>query len=78
MQIVRLVVQSRKLLALGLMGAVAVLAGCGSGGNPGESNAAPTTPPPGQGGADMKSAMEKAYGPTGTPPSTKEGQSKAP
>jgi hypothetical protein len=68
MPIVRLVHRSRKLLALGLIGAVAFLSGCDSGGNPGESNVAPATPPPGKSGEDMKKAMEGAgLSPGGVP-----------
>jgi hypothetical protein len=68
MPIVRIVHRSRKLLVLGLIGAVTFIGGCDSGGNVGESTVAPATPPPGKSGADMKNAMEKAgLSPGGVP-----------
>jgi hypothetical protein len=63
MRIVRLVHQSRKLLAFGLIiGMLAFAYGCDGGGTTGESNVAPATPPPGRSGEDMKKAMEGSYG----------------
>jgi hypothetical protein len=78
MPIVRLVPASRKLLAVGLIGALAFVFGCDSGGGGGgESNVAPTTPPPGKSADDMKKAMQDSFGPKGVP-DTKGGPRKAP
>ena len=69
MQIVRVLHENRKLVAVGLLGLLAWTSGCdGSGG---ESNVAPATPPPGASGKEISEAMKKAYGPAGNPYTTK-------
>jgi hypothetical protein len=69
MRIVRVLHENRKLVAVGLLGLLALTTGCdGSGG---ESNVAPATPPPGASAQEISDAMKKAYGPTGIPKTTK-------
>jgi hypothetical protein len=68
MPIVRVLHKNRKLLGLGLLGLLAFTSGCDSGGNVGESNVTPTTPPPGAMTGDaVKDARLKGLGTTGDP-----------
>jgi hypothetical protein len=75
MRIVRVLSANRMLLAAGLIGVVALAGGCDSGGNVGESNAAPPTPPPGLSSADRKAALETGPG-TSAAPNRTAGQKK--
>lgn len=58
MRIVRVLDANRKLMAAGVIAMFAFAAGCG-GSDPGESKVAPETPPPGQSGKDIGSAVAK-------------------
>lgn len=69
MRIVRVLHENRKLVAVGLLGLLALTTGCNGSG--GESNVAPATPPPGASAQEISDAMKKAYGPTGIPKTTK-------
>jgi hypothetical protein len=69
MRLVHLLQTNRDRLTAGLVGLLAVTCGCD--GSPGESTVAPPTPPPGASGQEIADAYKKAYGPTGTPKSTK-------
>jgi hypothetical protein len=62
MRIVSVLHANRRVLAAGLIGIVAFAGGCDSGGNVGESTAAPEAPPPGKSGAERKAVLEKAHG----------------
>jgi hypothetical protein len=68
MPIVRVLHKNRKLLGSGLLGLIAFASGCDSGGNVGESNVTPETPPPGaRSGAGESEARLKGLGTTGVP-----------
>jgi hypothetical protein len=67
MQISRVISQGRMLPILALLGSLAFAAGC-DGGNAGESNVAPATPPPGKSTKEMIEASQKSFGPNGIPP----------
>jgi hypothetical protein len=64
MRIVRVLHEDRKLMAMGLLGLLALTSGCNGSG---ESNVAPSTPPPGFSSEDQAAALKKAYGPKGIP-----------
>jgi hypothetical protein len=64
MRIVHILYENRKLMAVGLTGLLALTSGCGGSG---ESNVAPSMPPPGSSSQDQAAALKNAYGPKGTP-----------
>jgi hypothetical protein len=66
MRIVRVLPKSKTSMAAGLLGLLVMTSGCGSGSG-GESNVAPTEPPPGASAAEVSAAYKQAYGPTGVP-----------
>ncbi len=67
MQLSRVVSQGRMLPILALLGSLAFAGGC-SGGNAGESNVAPATPPPGKSTKEIIEASRQSFGPNGIPP----------
>jgi len=68
MRIVPFFHAKRVAFGLSLIAALALAGGCDSGGgNVGESNVAPTTPPPDKTGDAQKEARLKQFGKTGTP-----------
>jgi len=69
MRIVRVLHENRKLMAVGVLGLLALTSGCFG---TGESNVAPSTPPPGSSTQDQMEAMKKAYGPKGIPKPTRD------